>query len=202
MGNQMDMRRTYRAWARSGGTRVLWKRSTRYVAPRRIVILWDVSGSMREMIPLYVPWLHRLLFTVRDAVAFAFGVGVADVTQALRQSYPRAVEALQEIPDVWDGGTSIGIALQDWDDHFGSVTCRGRTTVLIISDGWDSGRPEDVRAALRKISSRGVRLLWMHPLLQSPGFALKTRALEAAKPFVDAWIPGGSVDELRQCRIT
>ncbi|WAH37752.1 VWA domain-containing protein [Alicyclobacillus dauci] len=201
-GYAIDVRRTYRLWLKSGAMRMRYVRRQRYTRPGRLVVLWDVSGSMAETISLYLPWLHRLAASSRDVGVFPFGVRVADLTEDIRKAYPTAVQAMADMPGLWESGTSIGLALQDWTTRHSTKWLRGRSTVLIISDGWDSGTPEAVANALRAFCARDARIVWMHPLLRSPGFELKTRALLAARPYVDQWLPGGSPEDLLHASIS
>lgn len=170
--------------------------------PGRLVVLWDVSGSMAETIPMYLPWLHRVAVSARDVGIFPFGVRLMDLTDAMRQPYASVLSTISATSDLWEGGTELGAAIEQWTARHGLRWLRGRVTVLIISDGWDSGSPESVANALRTIRSRDARIVWMHPLLRTPGFELKTRALVAAKPYVDQWLPGGTPRDLDQMVIS
>lgn len=200
-GSHVDMRRTLRQWAKSGGIGCRFERAKRRVKPGRLVVLWDVSGSMAQTIPLYLPWLHRLAASSKEVGIFPFGVRIDEITEGMRQGYPDAIAAVSAVPDVWESGTSVGAVLQTWVKHYGNTWLRGRTTIMVISDGWDSGKPEAVAAALREMRAGNARIVWVHPLLRTAGFTLKTRALMAAKPYVDTWFAGGTREDLQRILI-
>jgi len=196
-----DARRTLRRVARTGLLSASLIPGKRYRKPERLVVLWDVSGSMADQVDLYLPWIYRLVSTSREVGVFAFGTDLQDVSLSLRGDYGRAVATLYSLTGLWAGGTSIGLSLLSWLDRYGTAYLRGAVRILVISDGWDSGRPDDVAAAMLAIRRRGARIDWVHPLLSSPGFALRTRSLLAARPFVDHWLAGANSTELLRIRL-
>lgn len=196
-----DARKTLRQVARTGLLPASLIPGRRYRKPGRLVILWDVSGSMADQVDLYLPWIYRLASTSREVGVFAFGTGLQDLTLSLRGDYFRAVAKLHSLTGLWAGGTSIGLSLLSWLERYGTAYLRGAARILVISDGWDSGRPDDVAKAMLDIRRRGARIDWVHPLLSSPGFALRTRSLLAARPFVDQWLAGATPAELLRIRL-
>ncbi|MDI3328009.1 MAG: VWA domain-containing protein [Alicyclobacillaceae bacterium] len=192
-GSGVNPRATARLWARRGGPVPLFSpRFTRY-RPGRLAVLWDVSGSMEAYVDLYLPWLYRLVHRLPAVGVFPFAAQLVDVSDALRGSYSRALAELAQFQGVWSGGTRIGRALDEWLRRFGSRWIGGgRTTLLVISDGWDAGDPQELVNALRFLRGRGVRVVWMNPLMATPGFAPKTRALRAARPYVETMVSGHS----------
>lgn len=198
--NGVDIRRTTRNWLRQG-VHGGYQTRRRKVKAGRLVVLWDVSGSMAETFSLYLPWLHRLAQSSDAVGVFPFGVRVEDASLLLRQPYAKAVQSVTALPDLWESGTSMGDVVQRFVDTYADTWLRGRATVLIISDGWDSGDPDDLTSALLHIRQRGAKIAWMHPLLNSPGFELKTKSLVAARPYVSEWLPGGTPQDLVQAVI-
>ena len=45
-----------------------------------------------------------------------------------------------------------------------------RTVVIILSDGWDTGEPSELVAGLRELRLKSRKLIWLNPLLGSPGY--------------------------------
>jgi uncharacterized protein with von Willebrand factor type A (vWA) domain len=64
-----------------------------------------------------------------------------------------------------------------------------RTVVIVLSDGWDTGDPEVLAAALRLIRRRAGRVVWLNPLLGSPAYRPLARGMQAALPHVDVFAP-------------
>ncbi|MEM9045215.1 MAG: VWA domain-containing protein, partial [Pseudomonadota bacterium] len=135
-GQVLDLRRALRDAARRDGEvlSLPWlKRETRQ---RKIVLLIDVSGSMKERTDSALRLAHTLRRTAERLEAFTLGTRLTRITPALRN--PDAGRALERasalIADI-DGGTRIGEAL----DTLLSIPryagfLRG-ATVVILSDG-------------------------------------------------------------------
>ncbi|MCL6516859.1 VWA domain-containing protein [Alicyclobacillus sp.] len=188
----VDLRRTARRWAERGGRGLGIVPRPRYVRPGRLVVLWDVSGSMSSYVPLYLPWMHRLVQVHPGAGVFPFGTHLVDATAALRRPVALAMLELAGLEGPWSGGTSIGEMLHQWIDTYGPRWLRAGTTVVVVSDGWDSGPPERVADGLARMRARGAVVYWMNPLAATPGFEPRTRALRAALPHIHRLVAGES----------
>lgn len=181
----VDLRRTARAGLRSGGEFVELARRNR--APRRadLVILWDVSGSMREHTTDLFGLVYALHRVVRRTRVFAFGHDLVEVTSLLAgRSYERAFPALAGRLELTGGGTQIAHCLTEFRQHHGSEV-RGSSTLLIVSDGWDLGEPNELADELRRLHGQAHRLVWVNPYAGQAGFQPATAALRAAMPYVD-----------------
>ncbi len=166
-----------------------------YRRPGRVVVLWDVSGSMAAYVPLYLPWLYRWAKAEQVSI-FAFGTRVVEVTGYLQQrSMADAAQQLATV-DVFGAGTAIGQALTLWQQQWGARYLSPSTAILIVSDGWDIGAPDLLASSLATLRPRIRRLLWVHPLMATPGFEPKTRALKVATRFIDRMVPGGTGEAL------
>jgi uncharacterized protein with von Willebrand factor type A (vWA) domain len=72
-----------------------------------------------------------------------------------------------------------------------------RTIVIILSDGWDTGEPEQLAEALFHIKQRAGRLIWLNPLLGSTDYRPLTRGMQAALPFIDVFASAHNLASLR-----
>ena len=84
---------------------------------------------------------------------FSFATRLTRLTPALAAASPDTMlaKAGEAAPD-WSGGTRIGAALKEFNDHYG---CRGMArgaVVLIISDGWETGDPELLGEQMARLS--------------------------------------------------
>jgi uncharacterized protein len=68
--------------------------------------------------------------------------------------------------------------------------------VLLISDGWDLGDPEELRDQIARLQRRCHRLIWLNPLIGTVDYAPLTRGLRAALPFVDDFLPARTLNNL------
>jgi uncharacterized protein with von Willebrand factor type A (vWA) domain len=78
---------------------------------------------------------------------------------------------------------------------------RGRARgadVVILSDGWDRGDPNELAEQMGRLSRVAHRLIWVNPLKVSPGYAPLARGMAAALPYVDEFVEGHSLDALER----
>jgi uncharacterized protein with von Willebrand factor type A (vWA) domain len=195
-GARISLRRTLREALKTGGE--VSTLSFRERKPRRtkLVVLADVSGSM----DLYARLLLQFLYALQNAFArvetFVFATRLSRVTEQLRTpDYRLALDGLSARVQDWSGGTRIGASLAtflaDWPrllDH--------RTVAVVLSDGWETGDPEVLGEALAVIHRRAGRVVWLNPLLGTPGYQPLTRGMQAALPHVDVFAPANDLDSL------
>jgi hypothetical protein len=66
-----------------------------------------------------------------------------------------------------------------------------------MSDGWDTGEPARLSAALAELQRRAGRLIWLNPLLGSPNYEPLVRGMQAALPYIDVHAPLDNLASLR-----
>jgi uncharacterized protein with von Willebrand factor type A (vWA) domain len=196
-GRRLDMQGTIRRSVGSGGTpfRLAWK-DRRRVRPR-FVLLLDVSRSMSQYSFFYLRLARALCAELADVHCFIFHTRIADVVEALRDRDPwRSQERLHLLAEGWGGGTRIGECLQDFNRRYAPRLVHSRTAVIIASDGYDTGEPETLATALGSVGRRARRIVWLNPLLRQPDFRPLGRAMQAALPHLDLFVPGADLAEL------
>ena len=192
-GPWADLRRTLRESVRNDGEVLRLGRLKRRARPRKILLLIDVSGSMKGRTDDNMKLAHALSHAAPNVEVFTFGTRLTRVTRALRvKRREQALSAAAHLVSDWDGGTRIGDALQAFlaVPRFGGYA-RG-AAVVIVSDGLERGDPSALRDAVAKLSRRAWRLSWLTPLAAGPGFQPQTEALIAIRHFVDDLDDGGS----------
>ena len=100
-------------------------------------------------------------------------------------------------PHDWSGGTRIGDALATLNREHGRRLGRGAIVVL-LSDGWDRGEPEQLAAEMARLRRCAHRLVWLNPLKAHPGYEPLTRGMQAALPHVDHFLAGNSLASLAE----
>jgi uncharacterized protein with von Willebrand factor type A (vWA) domain len=189
------LRRTLRESVRNDGEVLRLGRLRRRPRPRRILLLIDVSGSMKARTEENMKLAHALSQAARNVEVFTFGTRLTRVTRPLRlKRREQALSAAAYLVSDWDGGTRIGDALQAFlaVPRFGSYA-RG-AAIVVISDGLERGDPAALRDAVAKLSRRAWRVSWLTPLATANGFQPQTEALIAIRRFVDDLVAGGSSD--------
>src|SRR5260370_29225438 len=103
------------------------------------------------------------------AEVFCFATELTRMTTALAQARPgRALqEAGQAAPD-WLGGTRIGASLKAFNDGFGQRGLARGAVVVVVSDGWDTGDPAEVRRGVQRRVPPGVPPPLGHPPAPPP----------------------------------
>ena len=192
-GPWADLRRTLRDSVRNDGEVLRLGRLKRRPRPRKVLLLIDVSGSMKGRTEDNMKLSHALVQAAPNVEVFTFGTRLTRVTRALRvKRREQALFAAAHLVSDWDGGTRIGDALQAFlaVPRFGSYA-RG-AAVIVVSDGLERGDPSALRDAVAKLSRRAWRLSWLTPLATGVGFKPQTEALIAIRRFVDDLVDGGS----------
>jgi len=197
-GHIPDLRATTRASLRQGGELLerRWRAPTR--RPRRVVLVLDVSGSMAPYARLLLQYLQASVAARARVEAFAFGTHLTRLTHELGGRDPDAAlrRAAERVTD-WSGGTRIGASLSTLNREHGRRIGRG-AFVVILSDGWDRGDPEELAAELGRLRRTAHRLVWLNPLAADPRYEPLTRGMRAAMPHVDRLLPGNSIVSLEQ----
>ena len=193
----VDWRKTLKRWSRQGhlDSSLDWRQVPYGVG--RLVVLWDVSGSMSPYRDWYFPWLYQMASQGSETQVFAFGTEVVNLSDHFGGSYPEALQSLNDQTSVWGSGTAIGEAFSRWNDHYGARLLGPYTTLAIISDGWDVGNPERLEAVLRIMAERSRKIVWINPLKATAGFEPKTRALKIALQYVEGIEAGTTIHALR-----
>ena len=143
-----DLRRTLRDSVRNDGEVLRLGRLRRRARPRKLLLLIDVSGSMKARTEENMKLAHALVQAVDHVEVFTFGTRLTRVTRPLRlKRREQALNAAAHLVSDWDGGTRIGDALQAFlaVPRFGGYA-RG-AAVVIVSDGLERG---DVSALARR----------------------------------------------------
>jgi uncharacterized protein with von Willebrand factor type A (vWA) domain len=192
-GPWADLRRTLRESVRNDGEVMRLGRLKRRPRPRKMLLLIDVSGSMKARSEDNLRFAHTLVQATPNVEVFTFGTRLTRLTRALRlKRREQALAAAAHLVSDWDGGTRIGDALQAFlaVPRFGGYA-RG-AAVVILSDGLERGDLSALRDAVAKLSQRAWRLSWLTPLAVGSGFVPQTEALIAIRRFVDDMVDGGS----------
>jgi uncharacterized protein with von Willebrand factor type A (vWA) domain len=186
-GRRIALRPTVARSRRTGWEPVHLVRTSPVRKPRRVVLLCDVSQSMRAQAAAYLH-LMRALAMVADAEVFAFATALTRLTSVLAHKSPAvAVAAATEAVDDRFGGTRIASNLRALLASRHGDAVRG-AVVIIGSDGWDSDPPEALAAAMAALRRRAYRVIWMNPRAGAPGFEPRVGAMAAALPYCDALV--------------
>ncbi len=196
-GRRLDLRRTIHRNVSHGGTLIdlAWRR--RKDKPLRLVVLLDASGSMSLYTAFFVRFLHGVVDSFREAEAFVFHTRLAHVSPSLRdRDVTRAVEKLALMAQGIGGGTRIGESLATFNRWHARRVINSRTAVMIVSDGYDTGAPEQLGEEMRRLARRCRRIIWLNPLIGWRDYSPQARGMRAALPYVDLFAPAHNLESL------
>jgi uncharacterized protein with von Willebrand factor type A (vWA) domain len=196
-GKTIDMRRTIRGNLRYGGEPIslAWRR--RPDEPIRIVVLLDVSGSMKPYSRFFLQFTAGLIGHWIKADAFLFHTRLARVTSALRdRDVLRAMGRLSLMSQGFGGGTAIGQCLHLFNRRYAKEALDSRTVVIVLSDGYDTDPPELLEAELKRLKKRVRRLVWLNPLIGWRDYAPVARGMAAAMPYVYCFRAAHTLEEM------
>lgn len=191
----IDPRRTLRAQLRQVGepARVLYRR--RGTRPRRVVLLVDVSGSMRPYADSLLRLAHTLVRAApRSVEVFTIGTRLTRVTPALRHRDPEfALRLAGDVVPDWSGGTRLGEVLKVFLDRWGQRGTARRAVVVVCSDGWERGDASLLGAQLERLAGLAHRVVWLNPHRGKPGYLPVQAGIVAVLPHVDDLVAGHSL---------
>jgi uncharacterized protein with von Willebrand factor type A (vWA) domain len=196
-GRRLDLPGTIRRSVASGGTplQLAWRRQRR-VRPR-LVLLIDVSRSMAPYSFFYLRLARALTAELTDIRSFIFHTHLTAVSDALGEADPvRAQQRLQLIAQGWAGGTRIGASLAQFKREHAPRCVHSRTALIIVSDGYDTGEPRRLSAALAALRRRARRIVWLNPLCGQPDYMPVSEGMQAALPHLDLLASGANLASL------
>jgi uncharacterized protein with von Willebrand factor type A (vWA) domain len=196
-GTTLDLRRTIHRNISRGGTPIDLVFRRRKPKPLRLVVLLDASGSMNLYTAFFVRFIHGVLEAFREAEAFLFHTRLAHVSASLRERDPaRALDRLSLMAQGVGGGTRIGESLATFNRWHAKRVIHSRTAVMIVSDGYDTGPPEELSVQMRRLRRRCRRIIWLNPLMGWRDYAPVARGMQAALPYIDLFAPAHNLDSL------
>jgi hypothetical protein len=158
---QMDPKATIRASLKYHGVPMEIKHKDRIRKPK-IVVICDISTSMRFCSELMLSFLFALHGQVRKTRAFAFIDHLESITEDFTGS--NADEAIASVLWRMPSGhynTDLGWSLNDFNNEY-MDTLNGQTTLLIVGDGRNNYN--DPRLDIfSTMSRRAARTIWLNP---------------------------------------
>lgn len=196
-GERIDMRRTARASLRYGGLPLSLNFRQRRRQTPKLLLLLDVSRSMSVYSYLFLRFARGILGAFKGADAFAFHTRLVHIGETMREPSRRKLrEKMAMISAGWDGGTRIDKSLEAFNRHYARNILGSRSIVIIVSDGYDTGEPDELCRQLHRIKRRSRRLIWLNPLLGLENYTPSTRCIMAVLPLIDTFAPAHNLESL------
>jgi uncharacterized protein with von Willebrand factor type A (vWA) domain len=196
-GRALDVRGLVRASLATGGDPVERVFRSRASAPRKLVLILDVSGSMEAYARALLLYLHAARGSGRGVETFAFGTRLTRLTPELGTRHPEKAlaAAAQRVMD-WSGGTRIGDSLKAYNDEWGRRALTRGAVVVILSDGCERGDATLVATEMARLARQAFAVVWVNPLKGDPAYEPLAGGMRAALPYVDRFLAGHDVASL------
>lgn len=194
---RIDLRQTIRSSISHGGDPIELRRKKKTLRKQRLIILLDVSGSMDK----YSFFLLRFILALRahfeTIEAFLFSTSLIRITDYMETSnLATTLAILSAKANNWSSGTKIGECLKTFNETHAKRILSGQSTVIVLSDGLDTGDPEVLAGELHKIKRRTRRLIWLNPLKGMRGYEPTAKGMSAAMPEIDIFQSAHNLDSL------
>lgn len=195
--NLLDLRNTMRKNLRRGGELIELAQFQPRQQKNKLILLCDVSKSMDLYSQFLIQFIYAFQQVGQRVETFVFATHLQRITKVLRQgNYREVLAELGENVPAWSGGTRIGASFDQFYQEYARLL-NGHSTVLILSDGCDTGDIDLLAESMRKISRKAERIIWLNPLAGRPGYAPEVRGMQVSMPYIDVFAPLHNVESLR-----
>ena len=194
----IDLRRTVRTNMQYGMELLEIVRQRKRIRRNRLVLLCDVSGSMKTYSNFATKYLYAMRKVFERIEIFVFSTRLTRVTSELqRDDFGETIGLLSDSVPQWGGGTKIGACLNTLLERYGHLIDR-RTIMIIISDGMDTGEVALLEDRMKRLKQRSRWVAWLNPLLADPAYEPVCRGMQTALPYADTFTSANTVLELQR----
>ena len=183
-GRRFDLRRTLRASLQTGGEPLVARWLSRPRRTPRLVLLIDGSRSMEAYAAAGLQIAVAIASVTLRVDVFTFSTSLRRVTDDVRRAAAGARLRLAQMEYSWGGGTNIGASLHEFLHRFGQRGATRDTVIVVVSDGLDVGDPTLLRDAMQTLGRRSAAVVWLNPLLDTPGYEPTVAGMRAALPYI------------------
>jgi hypothetical protein len=196
-GARAHWARTLRRAVRTGGELMVLHRLERRDEELPLLVLVDISGSMERYARLLLAFLHAATRGARRRDVFAFGTHLTDLTPTFRLPDTDAMlAAASRSIDDFAGGTRLGESLAQLRMRHARRFVGGRTLVLLVSDGLDTGEAPALAEELIWLKRHCRKLMWLNPLLRYEGYAPLASGAAVLHRFADSMVAVHNLERL------
>ena len=195
--SRIDLRRTVRDSVKHDGEIIRWRYRRRRPTHSRYIVVSDVSGSM-EIYSIFLLNLFHLLNSYRrlQMESFVFSTRLERLTQQFRtRDFGTMLKEVTGRFSGWSGGTKIGAAIEKLNHAYGALITP-KTTVIIMSDGWDTGDMALLDREMAFLHRRAKSIVWINPLKAAPDYEPLAIGMATALPYCDHFLTGHSIHSL------
>lgn len=196
-GSIFDFRRMLRGNTLQGIDGIVLAYRKKRIRKTRLMLLCDVSGSMQTYSKFIIEFIYALNSELKNFDVAVFSTRMTPITPYLKnKSVEESLDLVSDHVHDWAGGTTIGACIKEFNDKFARGMLRSRTTVIILSDGWDRGDSELLKTEMRRLHRRAHKLIWLNPLLGNSLYKPLCQGIKTALPFMDYFLAAHNLESL------
>lgn len=164
---------------------------------KRLVMLLDVSGSMDKYSFYLLKFIVVLKHYFERIEAFTFSTELNHITPHLNhKDLKKVLRGFHDNVQTWSSGTRIGECLREFNQEYSKQVLSRSSIVIVLSDGLDTGEPEILEDAIRKIKMKTKQLIWLNPLKAMKGYEPIQKGMSSALPMVDEFQSAHNLNSL------
>jgi hypothetical protein len=193
----LNLRRTIRRSLNFGGEPMNLFHKSKTPKKQRLIVFLDVSGSMDKYSFFLLRFIYALKENFKQLDAFVFSTSLIRITKLLQsKNLDYVTQAVSDRASNWSGGTRIGESFSQFNNKYGKQLLNGSPTVIILSDGLDTGDEHLLSKELHYIQKRSKRIVWLNPLKGMKNYEPQTKGMKAALPTIDNFLSAHNLDSL------
>jgi uncharacterized protein with von Willebrand factor type A (vWA) domain len=161
----IDPSRTMRLLLRNNGELLRLRYRRQASRPRHVLLLVDVSASMRPYGDVLLHFGHAALDANPGTVeVFAVGTRFTHLTGPLRaRRLDLALRATGDVRTDWARGTTLGVALRDFLRRWGGTRAVRSAIVVLGSDGFEFDDSALLMAQAGRLAALAHTFIWVDP---------------------------------------
>ena len=194
-----DLRQTLRRNLRRGGEllEIAYRKPKRHRV--KMVLLCDVSKSMELYTIFLLQFMYAFQQVNKGMETFTFGTSLKRISAFLKdKNFSEALYLLKAENTDWQGGTRIGESLETFVNNYSKDFLDSKTTVIILSDGWDKGNMLLLEKNMQILHKKAKKIIWLNPLAGYSSYRTEVAGMQTAMPYIDVFASVHNVDSLRR----
>ncbi len=198
-GQQLDFRKIFRRSMPYGEYCLKLAYKTHRLKKNKLILFCDVSGSMERYSRFLIQLICAMGAKISNIEVAVFSTRMTSITPYLhRKDIDGLIKQMSDQVHDWAGGTNIGGCLRELNDQQAHQMLSSHTIAVILSDGWDQGDADLMRAEMEQLRRRVKKIIWLNPLLGNANYQPLCKGMQTALPFLDHFLPVHNLESLAE----
>ena len=198
-GRQLDFRKIFRRSMPYGEYCLKLAHRTHRLKKNKLILFCDVSGSMERYSRFLIQLICAMGAKISNIEVAVFSTRMTSITPYLnRKDIDEVVQQMSDQVHDWAGGTNIGGCLRELNEQQAHQMLSSHTIAVILSDGWDQGDADLMRAEMEQLRRQVNKIIWLNPLLGNANYQPLCKGMQTALPFLDHFLPVHNLESLAE----